>query len=160
EDGAAGGVEHAGAEGGRLDDLAAVADPYRGRGGEVGPAGDLDRHERVDVLGAGELVGHDGDEVGVGELDLAVHQVPEARPRPVEVLPGQLVAEVGQGLGEGVAAGVLAEDDAVRLPADRGGVHDLVGRPLHQDAVLVDPRLVGEGVGADDGLVRLDRVAG
>src|SRR6266481_5664533 len=82
-----------------------------------------------------------------------VRQVAEARPGPVEVVTGQFVAQVGQGLGEGVAAGVLAEHDAVGLPADGGGVHDLVGRALHQDAVRVDAGLVGEGVGADDCLV-------
>src|SRR5205085_7570468 len=63
-DGAAGGVDHAVAEGDLLDHLAAVAHPDRGGGREVGPAGDLDGHEGVDVVGAGDLVGHDGDEVG------------------------------------------------------------------------------------------------
>src|SRR5216684_947217 len=158
-DGTAGGVDHPVAERCLLDDLAVVLDAHRGRGGEVRPAGHLDRLERVDVLHLGDLVGDDGDEVGIGEGHLAVHQVTEACPGPVEVLAGQLVAQVGQRLGEGVAAGVLAQDDAVGLPADGRGVHDLVRRAFHQHAVGVDAGLVGEGVGADDGLVWLHRVA-
>src|SRR5207244_8248658 len=113
-------------------DLAGVADPYRGGGGEVRAAGHLDGVEGVDVLDLGDLVGDEGDEVGVGEGHLAVHQVAEARRGPVEGLAGQFVAPVGQRLGEGVAARVLAEHDAVGLPAHGGGVHDLVGRALHQ----------------------------
>jgi hypothetical protein len=39
-------------------------------------------------------------------------------------------------------------------------VHDLVGFPVAQHAVLVDARLVGEGVAAHHCLVVLDGVAG
>ena len=39
------------------------------------------------------------------------------------------------------------------------GPHDLVGARVLQHAVLVDAGLVREGVAADDGLVRLDRLA-
>ena len=42
---------------------------------------------------------------------------------------------------------------------DRLGGHDLIGDLLLDQAVLVDARLVGEGVGPDDRLVRLDRDA-
>src|SRR2546423_13247349 len=77
-DGAAGGVDHPVAEGSLLDDLPAVLDANGGGGGEVRPAGDLDGLERVDVLDLGDLVGDDGDEVGVGEGHLAVHEVTAA----------------------------------------------------------------------------------
>ena len=40
------------------------------------------------------------------------------------------------------------------------GGHDLVGRLLHHHPVLVDPRLVGKGIGADDRLVGLHDDAG
>ena len=43
---------------------------------------------------------------------------------------------------------------------DRLGRHDLVGQRVLDHAVLVDARLVGERVAADDRLVRLDREAG
>ena len=61
---------------------------------------------------------------------------------------------------EGIAAGVLAEHELVGIPAHILGTHDLVGFAMLEHAVLVDARFVGEGVGADDGLVRLDRIAG
>ena len=59
-----------------------------------------------------------------------------------------------------MAPRVLAQHDRVRLEADLGGVHDLVGAPLLEDAVLVDPRLVREGIAPHHRLVRLDRITG
>ena len=54
----------------------------------------------------------------------------------------------------------LPEDDVrIRDPDGLGG-HDLIGGLLLDQAVLVDARLVGKGVGADDRLVRLDGDAG
>ncbi len=50
----------------------------------------------------------------------------------------------------------LPEDDVGIRDPDRLGGHDLVGDLLLDQAVLVDARLVGEGVGPDDRLVRLD----
>src|SRR6266536_3710872 len=44
--------------------------------------------------------------------------------------------------------------------ADVARVDDLVGARVLQHAVLMDARLVREGVRADHGLVRLDEVAG
>ena len=63
------------------------------------------------------------------------------------------VAEVARRSLEGAAAGVLAEDDVGGAGADAFGGHDLVGERVGEHAVLVDAGLVGEGVGADDGLV-------
>ena len=71
-----------------------------------------------------------------------------------------LVAELLQRRAQRVAAGVLAQHELVGVQPDRRGVHDLVGRALLEDAVLVDARLVGEGVAPDDRLVGLHRVAG
>ena len=53
-------------------------------------------------------------------------------------------------------AGVLAEHHRVLRDADVGGVHDLVRSCIGNDAVLMDARLVREGVRADDGLARRD----
>jgi hypothetical protein len=69
-------------------------------------------------------------------------------------------AHLLEGVGETGPARVLAEDDLAALLADRGGVHDLVGVAGPQHAVLVDTRLMGEGVAAHDRLVVLHRVAG
>ena len=55
-----------------------------------------------------------------------------------------------------MAAGVLVEhQDAAAGQAHVAGVHDLVGLQQLEDAVLVDARLVAEGVGPHDGLVGL-----
>ena len=56
---------------------------------------------------------------------------------------------------EGVAPRVLAENELVLRSADVLGTHDLVGFPVFEDAVLVNPRFVRKGVGANDCLVGL-----
>ncbi len=107
-----------------------------------------------------ELLGDYRLEVGIGEVHLAVRQLLETGEGGVEGVSLGHDAELLQGVGEGVAAGVLAEHD---LPADlahRGGVDDLIGRALREHPVLVDARLVGEGVLAHDRLVPLHLVAG
>ena len=55
---------------------------------------------------------------------------------------------------------MLAEDELVGRAPDVLRLHDLVGELLLEHAVLVDARLVGERVLADDGLVRLHVDAG
>ena len=121
----------------------------------------LELLEREGLLDArAELFGHDRLEVGVGDLDLAVGQLLEPREGGVEGVALHRQAHLGQRVGEGVAAGVLAEDDLAAGLADAPCVDDLVGRALGQHAVLVDARLVGERVATHDRLVVLDRVAG
>ena len=94
------------------------------------------------------------------DLLLLVGHVLEAAEGLVELLVGELVAELGQARAQRVPAAVLAEHEVALGEADVGGLHDLEGRGLLEDAVLVDARLVGEGVAADDRLVGLHRVAG
>ena len=55
-----------------------------------------------------------------------------------------------------MAAAVLSQHEIGADKADVLGTHDLVGGPLLEHAVLVDARLVCEGVLADDRLVPLD----
>ena len=74
--------------------------------------------------------------------------------------PREVQAKLGECLLKGVTARVLAEHDRVGLQADRGRVHDLVGRALLEHTVLVDAGLVSERIAPDDGLVGLDRIAG
>ena len=107
-----------------------------------------------------DLVGDDRLEVERGHLLLAVGDLLEGLEGVVQRLPFDLEAQLLQGVAQGVAAGVLAQHDRVRLQADFGRVHDLVGAALLQDTVLVDPGLMREGVAPDHGLVRLHRVAG
>jgi hypothetical protein len=54
----------------------------------------------------------------------------------------------------------LAQHDLVGRPAHVLGAHDLVGVARLEHAVLVDAGGVGEGVGADHGLVGLHHEAG
>ena len=70
------------------------------------------------------------------------------------------VAQRVQLVAERRAAGVLAQHQAGLLPADALRRHDLIGRGVLQHAVLVDARLVREGVAPDDRLVRLHVEAG
>ena len=93
-----------------------------------------------------ELLCDDRLQVGVGQVHLAVGQLLEAGKGGVEGVALGGDAELLQAVGKGVAPGVLAEDDLAALLADRGGVDDLVCRALLEHAVLVDARLVGEGV--------------
>jgi hypothetical protein len=71
----------------------------------------------------------------------------------------QLHAQLLQALLEGVAAAELAQHDLVGAPAHVLGAHDLVGVARLEHAVLVDAAGMGEGVGADDGLVGLHHEA-
>src|SRR5512133_1843068 len=68
----------------------------------------------------------------------------------------QHVAEGDEAVLQRVAAGVLAEDELALREAALLGPHDLVGLAVGEHAVLVDARLVREGVLADDRLVALD----
>lgn len=75
-------------------------------------------------------------------------------------LTGQGDTQLVKARTEGGAAGVFAHDHLVGIPAHRFGGHDFVGFAVFEHAVLVNARLVGKGVGTDNGLVRLHRKAG
>ena len=78
----------------------------------------------------------------------------------VERLAVEVVAQLAELALEALPAGQLADRQLAAGEPDRLGRHDLVGQRVLDHAVLVDPRLVGERVAADDRLVRLDREAG
>ena len=59
-----------------------------------------------------------------------------------------------------MAPRVLAENDLAADLPDIGRIDDLVGGPIGEDSVLVDPRLVREGVATDYGLVVLHLISG
>src|SRR3954470_5314718 len=131
--------------------------------GQWGPGvGSLDPPplHRVRLGHLTHLVRDQGLEIERRDLLLLVRHVLEALERRVQRRALDLVAELLERLAQRMPAGVFAEHDRVRLEADRGGVHDLVGRPLLQHAVLVDAGLVRERVSPDDRLVGLHRVAG
>jgi hypothetical protein len=114
---------------------------------------------------AGQLVaarGHargvtrQGPEIPVIEGLLAVGQRLEPVEHEAEVLVIELEAQLDQPPPQGSTAGVLAQHQRAAVPAHGLGRHDLVRRPVLDDAVLVDPGLVRERVGAHDGLVGRD----
>src|ERR671919_58256 len=80
--------------------------------------------------------------------------------RSFTVPAGEVEPEVFEPRRQRRPPGVLAEHELVRRPPDVLGTHDLVGELLLEHAVLVNARLVGEGVLAHDGLVGLHVDAG
>ena len=121
----------------------------------LGAAEDLKRNQPHAVVGAHHLVVDQGDDVFVEDLLLFVRQVLEALERIAHGVVAQIVAQLLQLLLERMAARVLAQHQLRRRQPHRLRGHDLVGAGVLQHAVLMDAGLVGEGVGADDGLVGL-----
>ena len=124
------------------------------------PGLDLEPAQVVGLGALAHLVGDDRLQVERGDLLLLVRDRLEALERLVQRAALDLEAELLQGVLECMAAGVLAQDDRVRLEADLGRVHDLVGGALLEHAVLVDAGLVGERVPPNNSLVRRNGVAG
>lgn len=89
-----------------------------------------------------------------------VGQVLEALEGLVQRVLAQLVAQGAQLFAESGATGVLAHHQVGAALPHILGLHDLVGAPILEHAVLMDAALVGEGVLADDRLVELNRKAG
>ena len=154
-------VDRAVADGRVLDDLAVgAADGDRGRRQDAHAGRRVQADElpvRRDVL---QVLLDQDDQVLVVHFLLLVGQRLEVVEQRLELLVGQGVAHLGDPLAQGMAAGVLAQDQVGPRHADVLGPHDLVGRALLEHAVLVDARLVGEGVAAHDRLVALDGQAG
>ena len=95
-------------------------------------------------------------QVGVGDLLLGVGQLDRLAIDRVERLALEVVAELLELALEAAPAGQLADRQLAAGQPDRLRRHDLVGQRVLDHAVLVDARLVGEGVAADDRLVGLD----
>ena len=95
---------------------------------------------------------------------LAIRDVFEAFEQHVDGIFGQamigdrrlqVVTHVLERLLKGRAARVFAHDQNARLAADAGGVHDFVGFFVLHHAILMNARLVREGVVTNDGFIRL-----
>ena len=114
-------------------------------------------HEAV-LLGitGGRLVAHQGQDVLVEDVALAVGQLLEAGECGVDLAFAlHLHTQVLQPLLKSVAARDFAQHDLVGAPAHVFGTHDLVGVAGLEHAVLVDAAGVGKSVGAHHGLVGL-----
>ena len=70
------------------------------------------------------------------------------------------MTQTDQALAQRMAAAVLAQHQLRAGKAHVFRAHDFVGAAVLQHAVLMDARLVREGVFADHGFVALDRLAG
>ena len=81
----------------------------------------------------------------------------EATEGVLQRILAQIEAQLLQFGLEGMAAGMLAHHQGRAAEADGFRSHDLVGAGMLQHAVLMDARFMGEGIGADDRLVGLDR---
>src|SRR5215218_1816483 len=133
--------------------------------GDGGPAlaarggDDPERFEDELALEGSDLVRGYGLEVSGGHGLLVVRYLLEAREGPSEDIALDVVAELFEGVLEGVAARVLAEEDVRPFQAYVLFGHDLEGPPVLEHAVLVDARLVQKGVAPHYGLVRGDLVA-
>ncbi len=114
----------------------------------------------VDLRDLRHLLAHDGDQVVVVDEFLLVGQLLELVVDALFLVVLHGEAHPRQPRKQRVAAGVLAQHQLGPGDADVFRRHDLVGRALLHDAVLVNAGFVGEGVRADDGLVPLDDHAG
>src|SRR5215217_3263988 len=119
--------------------------------------------ERVEhelALKGPDLVCRDSLQVGGRNGLFVVGDLLETCEGPFENLAFKGVAKLFEGVLEGVAARVLAEEYVGAFEPDVLWRHDLERAPVFQDAVLVDPRLMQERVAAHDRLVRRHLVAG
>src|SRR5438309_587667 len=138
-----------------LEDLGVLLETHRGRGDDARPADHVQVVERVRLGHLGDLVLDDGDQVVVEDVLLLVREILEPLGGLAELALVEIEPELSQPRGESGPARVLAHDELVGGPADVFRLHDLVGELFLEHAVLVDARLVGEGVLAHDGLVGL-----
>ena len=73
--------------------------------------------------------------------------------RLLQILRRETVPQLLQAVAQGVAPGPGREHDLGFVQAHVLGNHDFKGSALLQHAILVNPRAVGKGIGADHGLV-------
>ena len=116
-------------------------------------AGHLQVVETEDLFGAGDLRGDQRLEVCIGDGLLAVGEILEMPECVVALLVVELIAHLLETGSERVAPAVLAENQLALGYAYGLGRHDLVGLLILEHAVLMNPGLVRESVGADNGLV-------
>ena len=171
-------AQHHGDAGGRLDGLeGGIHRSVPARAAlDAAPVGVRQAHERAGRAAAARLGGelgqgpgsvgrafrpqHQGLDVPVEELLLLVGERLEVLEDAVELELIELEPQRLHALAEGVAPGVLAEHQVAAREAHVLGAQDLVGRVVLEHAVLVDPRLVREGVLAHHRLVARDRLPG
>ena len=94
-------------------------------------------------------------DVLVVDVLLLVGQLLERIVHALETLIVDRIPQLGDALVQSVSPRVLAEHELVGRDTHVARVHDLVSAALLEHAVLMNPRLVSEGIFTDDGLVAL-----
>ena len=112
--------------------------------------GDAPADERDARRDLGRALLDEREQVRVGDLLLGVGEGDRLAVELVERLALELVAELLELALEAAPAGQLADRQLAAGQPDRLRGHDLVGQRVLDDPVLVDARLVGERVAADD----------
>ena len=114
---------------------------------------------RCGAARGGALI-NEREQVCVGELLLDVGERDRFAVERVERLAREVVPEFGELRLKSASTGELADRQRRSEKSNRLRRHDLVGERILEDAVLMNPRLVREGIRANDRLVRLYRKAG
>ena len=94
--------------------------------------------------------------IASGQGSIVVGQILELIEHRFKLIGVEVISERFDAVGQRRAAAMLAQNQVRLSEADVLRPHDLVRGALFEPAVLVDARLVGKGVAADDGLVALD----
>src|SRR5215212_9496316 len=139
--------------------LFGVGDGNRGPALAARGGNDPERLQYELAFEGADLVCGDRLQVCGGYGLLVVCYLLETREGPLEHIALHKVAELFEGVLEGVAARVFAEEDVRPFQADVFLGHDLERPPVLEHAVLVDARLVQKRVTPHDGLVRRNLVA-
>src|SRR5512146_2847392 len=98
---------------------------------------------------------HEGDQVLVVNLLLAIRQFGESRVEMRNFIAAQVVTEFAILEGERVTPGMLAKNETIGGYADGFRSHDLVTERIAQYPVLVNAGFMREGVAPDNGLIGL-----
>ena len=124
-------------------------------------AGDapIQEFDRCGAAGGGALI-DECEEVGVGQLLLHVGEGDRFAVEGIERLSTEVVTEFSKLCLQATAARELPDRQAGANEANRLRRHDFVGEWILQHAVLMDPRLMREGIRANNRLVRLHRESG
>ena len=106
-----------------------------------------------------ESVVQQRQQIFVEDVALLVRECRELGVERFERVRVELVSQLSIAALERVTSGVFAEYDARAAGADHFRRDDLVRQTILEHAVLMDARLVGERIPADDGFVGLRKHA-
>eukprot|EP00906_Rhabdomonas_costata_P015262 RCo021954 len=128
----------------------------RGRGGHLIAGRDLQAVQGPQLARLVDVVVYEASQIRLSHGLLLVCQNLEPREDLPHLSRGDVrVPHLLQLRGEGIHPGVLSQDQGAAAQPDNLRANNLVGLLVLQHAILVDPALVGEGVGPYNRLVGL-----